>query len=105
MKGEKKMKFRMSLLVAAVAICGCSTTSTVAPSAVQSSGRPPLKVAVYADNGPSGIGAVEWFRLVQESPELELKLLDGKMVRDGALDGLDLVIMPGGSSVLTSSRA
>ena len=98
MKGEKKMMFRMLLLVAVVAICGCSTTSTVAPSAVQSSGQPPLKVAVYADNGPSGIGAVEWFRLVDESPDMELHLVDGKAVRAGALKGLDLLVMPGGNS-------
>ena len=85
------------LVTAAVAaFCGCAT---------QQGGRPPcpaqapLKVGVYADKGPGGIGAVEWFRLVHESPEMELKLLDGKMVRDGALDGLDLLVMPGGSSL------
>ena len=59
---------------------------------------PPLKVGVYADKGPGGIGAVEWFRLVAESPDMELKLLDGEMVRNGGLDGLDVLVMPGGSS-------
>ena len=58
----------------------------------------PLKVAVYADNGPSGIGAIEWFRLVNESPEMELHLVDGKAIRAGALEGLDLLVMPGGNS-------
>ena len=28
----------------------------------------PLKVGVYADDGASGIGAIEWFRLVHDSP-------------------------------------
>ncbi|MBR1588542.1 MAG: hypothetical protein IJ658_09485 [Kiritimatiellae bacterium] len=92
------------LLVAAVAaLCGCATPPSC-PAGDKGVCRPavaqaPLKVGVYADKGPGGIGAVEWFRLVHESPDMELKLLDGKMVRDGALDGLDLLVMPGGSSV------
>ena len=87
------------LIAAAVAaICGCATPPEPQPSP-SATVRPPLKVGVYADRGPGGIGAVEWFRLVHESPEMELKLLDGRMVRDGALDGLDLLVMPGGSSM------
>ena len=84
-----------------VAFCGCTTPTACPPEPRQCTvgALPPLKVGVYADRGPGGIGAVEWFRLVHESPEMELKLLDGKMVREGALDGLDLLIMPGGSSV------
>lgn len=58
----------------------------------------PLKVAVYADSGPTGVGAIEWFRLVHESPEMELKLVDGAAVRAGALDGQDVLVMPGGDS-------
>ena len=60
----------------------------------------PLKVGVYADDGASGIGAIEWFRLVNDSPEMELKLLDGEIVRAGGLDGLDLLVMPGGIGTL-----
>ncbi len=103
---------RIALLFSAVAIvCGCSTTKSAAPCAetkpqaactASSSPAPavaPLKVGVYADQGPGGIGAVEWFRLVDESPEMELHLLDGAAVRAGALDGLDLLVMPGGNSM------
>ncbi len=89
-------------VVLVVMLCGCATTTECpakSPSCQAASALPPLKVGVYADRGPGGIGAVEWFRLVHESPEMELKLLDGKMVREGALDGLDLLIMPGGSSM------
>ena len=64
----------------------------------QDGGR--LKVGVYADEGASGIGAIEWFRLVHDSPEMELKLLDGEIVRAGGLDGLDVLVMPGGDSKL-----
>ena len=106
-----KLLHAIALSVAA-ALCGCVSTpecpqarnapapgpaAIVADKPCEAPPRP-LKVGVYADKGPGGIGAVEWFRLVQESPEMELKLLDGPMVRAGGLDGLDLLIMPGGSS-------
>ena len=58
----------------------------------------PLKVAVYADFGPSGIGAAEWYRIVNDSPDMKLTLVDGAAVRNGALKGHDLFVMPGGSS-------
>ena len=90
------MKIESLFCVVLAVACGCATVPEKAtPSAAA---QPPLKVAVYADNGPSGIGAVEWFRLVEESPELELHLVDGAAVRAGALNGLDLLVMPGGNS-------
>ena len=96
---------RIALLFCAVAVvCGCSTTQPVdcctkeKPSA-SCTAAAPLKVGVYADKGPGGIGAVEWFRLVKESPEMDLTLLDGADVRAGKLAGLDVLVMPGGSSM------
>ena len=74
--------------------------SAYADSAVCGQDGRRLKVGVYADEGASGIGAIEWFRLVNDSPEMELKLLDGKVVRADGLDGLDLLVMPGGDSKL-----
>ena len=74
--------------------------SAIAASAACGQDGGPLKVGVYADEGASGIGAVEWFRLVNDSPEMELKLLDGRSVRAGGLEGLDLLVMPGGDSKL-----
>ena len=58
----------------------------------------PVKAGVYAGRGISGDGALEWFRIVQSSPELEIKILDSEMIRAGGLDGLDMLVMPGGSS-------
>ena len=81
--------------VAAMAAAGCASDG---PAQAEQAHAGPLKVAVYADKGPDGIGAVEWFRLVRDSPDMELKLVSGKDVRAGALDGQDLLIMPGGSS-------
>ena len=96
-------KLQVAIFAGAIAFLGgCATSpsadTTTQATAAASSSQPPLKVAVYADNGPSGIGAVEWFRLVDESPEMELHLVDGKAVRAGALEGLDLLVMPGGNS-------
>ena len=99
---------RLALLFCAAAIvCGCTTTPSKSSCPAENNaacasapqGAAPLKVGVYADQGPGGIGAVEWFRLVDESPEMELHLLDGAAVRAGALDGLDLLVMPGGNSI------
>ncbi len=97
-----KKSFLLVFAVSAAVICGCATAPEcpVGDGCGQAVAQalPPLKVGVYADKGPGGIGAVEWFRLVQESPEMELRLLDGAAVRAGGLDGLDLLVMPGGSS-------
>lgn len=57
-----------------------------------------IKTGVYAGRGISGNGATEWFRIVNSSPEMELKIVDSKMIREGGLDGLDVLVMPGGSS-------
>ena len=53
-------------------------TAAADSRACRRSRMPLLKVGVYADAGASGIGATEWFRIVHESPEMELKLLDGQ---------------------------
>lgn len=58
-----------------------------------------VKVAVYIGPGAKGIGAVEWLRIVEESPEMELKLVTGKSIAEGALDGQDVLVMPGGNSI------
>ena len=88
----------LAIALALVFFCGCSTVSHLTMPASNPGNLPPLKVGVYADNGPSGIGAVEWFRLINDSPEMELHLLDGEAIRNGKLDGLDVLVMPGGSS-------
>ena len=65
---------------------------------VFASTQAPLKVAVYVDNGSYGIGASEWVRIVDESEDMAIKLVDGASVRAGALTGQDVLVMPGGSS-------
>lgn len=58
----------------------------------------PAKVGLYAGNGPRANGMAEYMRMINDSPDLELTLLDANDIRSGALDGLDLVIIPGGDS-------
>ena len=90
----------MAVLAMGLVLTGCTTRKMPVVDA-ETHATPqekPLKVGVYADRGPGGIGAVEWFRLVEESPDMQLTLLDGPAVRKGALDGLDILVMPGGSS-------
>ena len=92
------MKRALGFALVVAVFCGCSTTKVDATTHA----TPPvatLKVGVYADRGPGGIGAVEWFRLVEESPDMQLKLLDGASVRAGGLGGIDVLVMPGGSSM------
>ena len=87
-------KLLIAMALAAIA-CGCASERT---AECETRGSAPLKVAVYADLGPSGIGAAEWYRIVNDSPDMALTLVDGEAVRNGALKGQDLLVMPGGSS-------
>ena len=97
------MRKLMIVVVAAALFAGCATdcvceTGCAVESPAAEPAIEPLKVAVYADFGPGGIGAAEWYRIVNDSPDMTLKLIDGAGVRAGELSGQDLFIMPGGSS-------
>lgn len=55
----------------------------------------PLRAAIYADKGGSNVPVAEMLSL---APEYELSVLDADDFRKGALDGVDLLILPGGLS-------
>lgn len=59
----------------------------------------PVRTAVYAGVGPCSNGYIEWLRLVNDSPELELVLVDAQMIRDGALDGVRVLVLGEGNPV------
>ena len=40
----------------------------------------------------------EYLRLIADSPGMELTLLDAEDIRSGELDGVELLVMPGGDS-------
>ena len=81
--------------VLSAASCG-STEHTAKPVEEQSVKR--LKVALYLDSGSAGNGVFHWIRLISHSPQLELYGVTGEDVRAGKLDGMDILVMPGGSS-------
>lgn len=91
------MKSPIKLIAVAIAsitiLSGCTTTP---PSKAKCDN--PLKVSIYVGEGAKGIGCVEWCRLVNECPQMRMKLVDGKDVAAGALEGEDVVVMPGGDS-------
>lgn len=88
------LKMAAVAIVLTTILSGCAT----APRAKNAETVPPLKVSVYLGDGARGIGAVEWCRLVNECPQMRMKLVDGKDIAAGALDGEDVVVMPGGNS-------
>lgn len=58
----------------------------------------PLRAGVFAGIGAMGLSSTELIRCVARAPELDLTLVDGADIRNGALDDIDLLVMPGGSS-------
>ena len=58
----------------------------------------PVRAGVFAGVGSMGLSSTELIRYVARSPELDLTLVDGEDIRNGALDSLDLLVMPGGSA-------
>ena len=58
----------------------------------------PLKAGFYCGLGSRGANSVYWAKILRDSPDVELVLLDGEDLRSGKLDGLDILVMPGGSS-------
>ena len=57
-----------------------------------------LKVAYYAGAGSQGGGVVLLARLISYSPQVDFTVIDGDDIRAGALDGKDLLVVPGGDS-------
>ena len=80
-----------------LAVTGCA--SPAAQETVKTEpAKAPLKVGLYVDAGSQGGGVVQLARLIEYSPQLQLILLDGPDLRAGKLKGLDLLVVPGGSS-------
>ncbi|MBR4170292.1 MAG: hypothetical protein IKR48_01420 [Kiritimatiellae bacterium] len=69
-------------------------------AAVATSTSKPIRAAVFVDPGARGIGMFRWIQLAGSSPQMTAMYLDSEMIRQGALDNIDLLFMPGGSSSL-----
>ena len=61
---------------------------------------PPVKAGLYCGPGSRGGNIVYWAKILEDSPDVKLTLLDADDIRAGGLKGLDILVMPGGSGRL-----
>ena len=61
-----------------------------------------LKVAVFVDAGARNIGAFRWLEITARAKNVIAMPIDGELVRNGVLESVDVLVMPGGSSVTES---
>ena len=59
--------------------------------------RDRIKAGLYCGLGSRGGYNVYWGKILEDSPDVDLTYLDGEDLRNGKLDGLDILVMPGGS--------
>ena len=60
----------------------------------------PLRVAVYCGDGAFGGGAIRWIQMPLFMDNAVSIPVDGAAIRAGALDGADVLVMPGGAAHL-----
>ena len=65
---------------------------------INSAGGKKLRVALYVDNGSRGSGVLNWIEILAFAPQVEFSTLMGEDVRNGRLNDIDLLVMPGGAS-------
>ena len=85
---------KILMLITGVAVCVLVNAGTKPETA----SREKLCVGVYTDVGARG-SVLAYSRLAMLSPDCEAKFIDGAAVRSGALSGVDVLLMSGGSSV------
>ena len=76
----------------------CISTKVTKEGGQPAENSPKVKVGLFLDRGCRGNGALQWARLLAHCPQLDLMLLDAKDIRNGKLDGLQLLVCPGGGS-------
>ena len=62
----------------------------------------PLRIAVYVDSGARNAGVFRWLELTTRAKNVVATPVDGEAIRRGALDAADVLVMPGGSSIVES---
>ena len=96
------VRFGMLVLLAVLPMSNISCVLTGKPAKPAAQPAVPkikqVKVGFYVDDGSRNCGVLYWARLLAYSPELELTLLEADDIHSGKLNGLDLLIIPGGSS-------
>ena len=98
------MKKLFLFAAAALLFAGCASIKSAAPApkaaapASKAYTGKKIKTGFYIDKGSQGGGVMHLARLLSYSPQIELTLLKGEDLRKGKLNGLDMIVMPGGSS-------
>ena len=85
-------------ILAAAALTVTSLAFAQDKACVCTESRALLRVGVYTDVGARG-SVLAYSKLAALSPDCEVKFIDGAAVRAGALSGVDVLLMSGGSSV------
>ncbi|MBR5709160.1 MAG: DJ-1/PfpI family protein [Thermoguttaceae bacterium] len=81
---------KTTLCLLAMLSCFCVTTVAAEPSQA-----PTIRVAIYGDSGADGFKLFP--PLLKDVTDIQMEVLNGQQIRDGALDKFDLIILPGGS--------
>ncbi len=87
-------RWRLALLLPLLLLASCA--APVQPEAAPPAKR--VKVGFYIDDGSLGSNIFTWSQLLCYSPQMEVTFLTGEDLRAGKLAGLDLLLIPGGSS-------
>ena len=91
------MKRGISFAIAAcVAVVACLHGGAI--YSAESSNEKPLRIAVYVGDGARNVGAFRWLEITARAKNCTSVPVDGEAVRGGALDNVDVLVMPGGSS-------
>lgn len=82
--------FCLSFAVAMLFLTSCRTVN------MDTTAKKKLRIGLYVDRGSSGGGVLRWANLIEFSPQSELVTITGQDIRDGKLQSVDLLLMPGG---------
>lgn len=90
------------LMIAAFTV-GCATDPGLSAAIADGAAGKELKIAVFTGNGARNTGAFRWIEIATLAKGVEAVPVDGAAVRAGALNGVDVLIMPGGRATLESN--
>ena len=90
----KKLVMSICFVAAIALLPACMSCKENAASSPESGGK--TKIAVFVGNGARSVGAFRWVEIATMAENVEATPVDGAAIRAGALDGMDVIIMPGG---------
>lgn len=90
-------------IIRLLAICAAFAMSLApAKCGAANASAGPTKIAVYIGDGAKTVGAFRWLELTACMKDAEVVPVDAASVKGGVLDGMDVLVVPGGRSVLTA---